>query len=106
MAREFSENTTAGEPVSASRRIVQASLCLRFYRSDGWTREDVRQLLSDDQRLARVFPRYFDDRDKAGQYGFELDDGLPHDDCDYFAVYGVGEPFSPTALAEHDIAGG
>ena len=60
------------------RRIVAASLCLRFYRSAGWTREDVRQLLREDQRLARVFPRYFDDRDKAGQGCFELDDGLPH----------------------------
>ena len=84
-------------------RIVQASLCLRFYRSAGWTRELVRQLLREDQRLARVFPRYFDARDKVGQGSFELDDGEPHDDCDYFAVYGVGEPFSREALSQHEI---
>ena len=84
-------------------RIVQASLCLRFYRQDGWTREAVRQLLREDQRLARVMPRYFDKRDSAGQGSFELDDGLPHDECAYFAVYGVADPFCPKALAEHEI---
>lgn len=85
------------------RRIVQASLCLRFYRSAGWTREEVRQLLREDKRLARVVPRYFDERDKAGNGGFELDDGLPHNDCEYFAVYGALEPFSVEALAMHDV---
>jgi len=85
------------------RRIVQASLCLRFYRSAGWTRDDVRQLLREDQRVARVFPRYFDDRDKACRGSFELDDGLPHDECDYFAVYGASDPFSKDALAAHDV---
>jgi hypothetical protein len=101
--------TTEKMPSSTSvhadvrRRIVQASLCLRFYRSAGWTREEVRQLLREDKRLARVFPRYFDERDKAGRGGFELDDGLPHDECDYFAVYGVSEPFSAEALALHDV---
>jgi hypothetical protein len=85
------------------RRIVQASLCLRFYRSAGWTREEVRQLLREDQQLARVFPRYFDDRDTAGRGSFELDDGLPHDECAYFAVYGLSEPFSKEALALHDV---
>jgi hypothetical protein len=63
----------------------------------------VRRLLREDQRLARVIPRYFDSRDKAGQGSFELDDELPHDDCDYFAVYGVGEPFSQEALAAHEV---
>jgi hypothetical protein len=84
-------------------KIIQASLCLRFYRSAGWTREAVRQLLHTDKRLARVFPRYFDVRDKAGQGSFELDDDLPHDDCDYFAVYGSANPFSHDKLAEHEI---
>jgi hypothetical protein len=84
-------------------RIVQANLCLRFYTSSGWTREAVRQLLREDQRLARVCPRYFDERDKAGRGSFELDDGLPHDECDYFAVYGASEPFAPEALAMHEI---
>lgn len=90
-------------PDIASRRIVQASLCLRFYRRNGWTREDVRKLLRDDKRLARVMPRYFDERDKAGQGSFELDDGLPHDDCEYFAVYGACEPFDKNELAKHEI---
>ena len=85
------------------RRIVQANLCLRFYRAAGWTREEVRQLLREDKRLARVFPRYFDVRDSAGCGSFELDDGLPHDDCVYFAVYGLSEPFSAEALAAHDV---
>lgn len=84
-------------------RIVQASLCLRFYTSAGWTREEVRKLLREDQRLARVFPRYFDERDRAGGSSFELDDGLPHEECDYFAVYGLSEPFSEEALSQHEI---
>lgn len=84
-------------------RISQASLCLRFYTSAGWTREAVRQLLSGDKRLERVMPRYFDERDKAGQGSFELPDGLPHDECEYFAVYGSCEPFSAEALSQHEI---
>lgn len=82
---------------------MQASLCLRFYTSAGWTRDEVRKLLREDQRLARVFPRYFDDRDQGGRGGFELDDGLPHDDCDYFAVYDVLDPFDSKALALYEI---
>lgn len=99
------ENAIPVTPVEqpVCRRIVQANLCLRFYRSDGWTREEVRQLLREDKRLARVFPRYFDDRDEAGRGSFELDDGLPHDECDYFAVYKVSNPFSKEALALHDL---
>jgi hypothetical protein len=86
-------------------RIVKASLCLRFPRSAGWTREAVRQLLSADKRLARVIPRYYDrTRDRAVVNDpYNLDDGLPHDDCDYFAVYGSCEPFSTEALAEHEV---
>lgn len=84
-------------------KIVEASLCLRFYTSAGWTRDAVRQLLATDKRLARVMPRYFDSRDSAGRGSFDLDDDLPHDDCSYFAVYGCGEPFCPTALAQHEI---
>lgn len=84
-------------------RIIQANLCLRFYRSAGWTREDVRQLLSSGQRLERVIPRYFDDRDKIHLNSNELPDGLPHDECTHFAVYGICEPFSPEALAQHEI---
>jgi hypothetical protein len=89
--------------MTTPKRITQASLCLRFYTSDGWTREDVRQLLREDKRLARVFPRYFDKRDPEVQ-GFEVDDGLPHDDCAYFAVYGRMHPFSADALAAHRVA--
>ena len=91
-------------PDVVRRRIVQANLCLRFYRRNGWTREDVRKMLRDDKRLARVMPRYFDERDKAGQGSFELDDGLPHDECEYFAVYGACEPFDRNELAKHEIA--
>lgn len=100
----MSETNEASVQSVVRRRIVQASLCLRFYRSAGWTREEVRKLLREDQRLARVCPRYFDKRDPKDLSGFELDDGLPHDDCDYFAVYGVLDPFDPEALALHEIA--
>jgi hypothetical protein len=85
----------------ARRRVVQA-MVLRFYRSDGWTREEVRQLLREDKRLARVLPRYFDERDKVPA-NYELDDGLPHDECEYFAVYDVSEPFSEEALDIYDL---
>ena len=84
-------------------RIIQASLCLRFYTANGWTRSAVANLLKDDCRPARVMPRYFDERDKVGQGSFELDDGLDHDECDYFAVYDNHDPFLPDALAEHEI---
>ena len=103
MRTEQKSDNASRQRAIVRRRIVQSSLCLRFYTSAGWTREQVRQLLREDQRLARVFPRYFDDRDKAGRGSFELDDGLPHDDCDYFAVYGLSEPFSAEALADHDV---
>lgn len=93
---------TKGDNINR-RKIIKANLCLRFYTSAGWTREDVRQMLKEDKRLARVFPRYFDDRDQAGRGSFELDDDLPHDECDYFAVYGSLEPFSNEALSKHDI---
>ena len=65
-------------------------------------REAVRRLLAEDRRLARVMPRYFDARDPAGA-GLELDDGLPHDDCDYFAVYGCTNPFSREELRKHEV---
>jgi hypothetical protein len=86
-------------------RIVQGNLCLRFYRSDGWTREAVRQLLDTDQRLDRVLPRYryYDARDKITHGSSELDDGEAHDDCEYFAVYDSGHPFSSSALANHEV---
>lgn len=87
-------------------KIIQASLCLRFYPKDGWTREAVRQLLADDKRLARVCPRYWSmshpvEMRYRGE--FEVDDDLPYNDCDYFAVYGVIEPFDREALARHEI---
>lgn len=47
-------------------------------------------------------PRYFDSRDKESP-GFELDDGLEHADCSYFAVYGSIEPFCAKALSDHEI---
>jgi hypothetical protein len=86
-------------------RIVEGNLCLRFYRSDGWTREAVRQLLDGDQRLARVMPRYryYDARDKMTYGSNELDDGEAHDDCEYFAVYASYNSFSESALANHQV---
>jgi hypothetical protein len=86
-------------------RIVEGNLVLRFYRSDGWTREAVRQLLDGDQRLARVMPRYKldDGRDWVAYCSNELDDGLPHDECEYFAVYASYNSFSESALANHRV---
>lgn len=83
-------------PPPAGRRVVQG-IVLRFYRSAGWTREEVRQLLKEDKRLERVIPRYFDQRDKVPA-NYELKDGLPHDECEYFAVYDVSDPFPEEAL--------
>jgi hypothetical protein len=51
-----------------------------------------------------VIPRYYDRiRDQVSAKRWNLDDGLPHDECDYFAVYGHDEPFSAEALAEHEV---
>lgn len=88
---------------NCNMRIIQANLCLRFLPRLGWTREAVRQMLRGDKRLARVMPRYYDERDSAGKGSFELDDKLPHDDCEYFAVYGSTDPFLTEALAAHEI---
>ena len=84
-------------------RIVEGSLVLRYHRSDGWTREAVRQLLDGDQRLAWVLPRYRDERDEIHHGMIELDDGLPHDECEYFAVYASFHSFSESALANHQV---
>lgn len=87
-------------------RIIQASLCLRFLPCCGWTREAVRQLLRGDKRLARVCPRYYRSSHPVELHyrgTFEIDDGMPHDDCDYFAVYDTTDPFLPEALAAHEI---
>lgn len=93
--------STPVEPIIM--RIVEANLCLRFYRSSGWTRDAVRELLAEDKRLERVMPRYFDERDRAGQGSFELADGLAHDECEYFAVYDSCNPFLRDELAKHDV---
>ena len=47
--------------------------------------------------------RYFDARDQTGNQGNELDDGLPHNDCNYFAVYDRSEPFDKEALDPYSI---
>lgn len=87
-------------------KIIQASLCLRFYPKDGWTRESVRRLLAEDKRLARVCPRYWSIShpvEMRYRGKFEADDDLPYDDCEYFGVYGDPSPFDSDALAEHEI---
>lgn len=77
--------------------IRGASLVDRYYRSDGWTREDVAKLIigvpdASISRIYYVIPRYFDsDRDIAMQksvpHGYILHNNFGYDDCDYFAIY-------------------
>lgn len=74
--------------------IRGANLVDRFYRSDGWTREDVANLIQWEggkhPKIFYVIPRYFDDRDdeirEKSKFDVLLND-FPYDDADYYAVY-------------------
>lgn len=77
-------------------RIFKANLCLRFYRSDGWTRQQVCDLMIEPD-IGRILPRYEGDKDKSIviERGFRYDDPGDFDDCDYFCILGCGNNFRP-----------
>lgn len=88
--------------------IREASLCLRFYTSDGWTRSDVVSLLKwvpeDIDPVYVVCPRWFDNKDKDGKYhGYLYKDCWQHLDCDYYAVYHPDVSFDEEKLKQHTI---
>jgi len=90
-------------------KIYEASLCLRFYRSDGWTRSDVLNLLVNpiqevDVSIYFVCPRWFVNSEKDTMYsGFLYRDYCEHNDCDYYAVYHPSISFDEEKLKQHDI---
>ena len=88
--------------------IREASLCLRFYTSDGWTRSCVSILLKPVPKgiipIHVVCPRWFDNQDKDGLYsGFLYQTNLQHLDCDYYAVYHGGVELDEEKLKQHTI---
>lgn len=84
-------------------RILKASLCYRFYLSDGWVRSAVEELLLGGG-IEFVIPRWYDCERDA-----ELNSKMsaPADyDCtgaDYFAVYNTSIKFDEKKLLEHKI---
>lgn len=99
--------------------IREASLCLRFYTSDGWKRKDVVELLFKINKSTinknpnnktptplyhYVCPRWFDNAGKDAKYrGFLYEDGWEHLDCDYYAVYHSDVGFDEEKLKQHTI---
>jgi len=91
-------------------KIHEASLCLRFYTADGWTRNDVVMLLS--LPIPRmlgvpihfVCPRWFDNEEKDRKYaGYLYKTSEQHLDCDYYAMYHPSISFDEEGLKQHDI---
>jgi hypothetical protein len=98
--------------------IREASLCLRFYTADGWTRSDVAELLKPIPTdmigycikipMFFVCPRWFDDKEKDGRYGgYQYATFEQHLDCAYYAVYIVDvrseTQFDEEKLKQHTI---
>lgn len=88
--------------------IREASLCLRFYTADGWTRYNVTELLEKvPKRVVPchvVCPRWFDNHKKDGEYGDYLyRTSIQHLDCDYYAVYHPDVSFDEEKLKQHTI---
>lgn len=86
--------------------IREASLCLRFYTADGWTRSDVVELLENVPKgvvpVHIVCPRWFDNHEKDREYGgYEYKTSTQHLDCDYYAVYHSGVSFDEEKLKQH-----
>lgn len=88
--------------------IRESSLCLRFYTADGWTRNDVVELLGKIPDgilpMHAVCPRWFDNHEKDSLYGgYEYKTSLQHLDCDYYAVYHPDVQFDEEKLKQHTI---
>lgn len=88
--------------------IREASLCIRFYTADGWTRYNVTELLENVPKgvvpCHVVCPRWFDDKTQDSLYsGFLYQTNLQHLDCDYYAVYHGGVEFDEEKLKQHTI---
>jgi hypothetical protein len=88
--------------------VRKANLVKRFYRSDGWTRQGVADLIvrwRDYPPIFFVIPRYFDsNNDKlVKKMCFKdsniLPDDYPYSDADYYAVY----QDLPLDLSDHEI---
>lgn len=88
--------------------IREASLYLRFYTADGWTRYNVIELLENVPNniipCHAVCPRWFDNHEKDGEYGgYEYKTSTQHLDCDYYAVYHPSVSFDEEKLKQHTI---
>lgn len=88
--------------------IREASLCLRFYTADGWTRYRVVELLEKvPNRVIPchvVCPRWFDDGTQDRLYvGYEYKTSTQHIDCDYYAVYHPCVSFDEEKLKQHAV---
>lgn len=87
--------------------IRQASLTLRYYTADGWTRQAVADLLGVPDPLRYVIPRYWSRDIVMCQRDQTTEDREPHPEADYYAVYAmqveptIGDP----RLAEHEVLG-
>lgn len=75
-------------------KIIEASLCYRFYTTEGWTRSLVASLLSADNLntlpIHYVNARWFDnelDNKVKWARGWINDTSDEYLDCDYYAVY-------------------
>lgn len=87
-------------------RAVQASLAVRFYVADGWTRQAVAELL-ETENITAVLPSYYDG-DKHNEINklstfFLMPEELNKEeyaDCDYFLVLSEAHKFNITKLKE------
>lgn len=90
-------------------KIREASLCLRFYTDDGWTRNDVIKLLAPFPKALGVAahfvcPRWFSNSEKDQKYsGYLYKTSEQHLDCDYYAVYHPSISFDEEKLKQHEI---
>ncbi|MEZ9709440.1 hypothetical protein AB4254_12235 [Vibrio breoganii] len=80
--------------------IRKSNLTYRFYTHDGWTRQDVADLLRS-KNINVVIPRYYEmDRDEwisTSMVRFSLPETFANrdfSDCDYFAVHALHEEFT------------
>lgn len=84
-------------------RVVAANLCHRFYLDDGWSREQVAEMLESGD-ITMVLPRWEDwKKDQVLQTKMSAPADFNCADADYFAVYNTREQFCEEKLAKHEI---